>query len=63
MKVKNDENLTLENLGYFVEQKISKILVDPDYGMELREDFKKKLEKQLKKGSRRIFWILMMMHS
>jgi len=55
MKVKNDENLTLENLGYFVEQKISKILVDPDYGMELREDFKKKLEKQLKKGSRRIF--------
>lgn len=31
MKVKNDENLTLENLGYFVEQKILKILVDPDY--------------------------------
>ena len=43
-KIKNEENLALKNLEYFLEQKILEILRDTDYSMELREDFKEKLK-------------------
>jgi predicted PP-loop superfamily ATPase len=41
------KDLTIEELEYFIEQKILEILGDPDSGLELREEFKSKLKERL----------------
>ena len=48
------QELTTEELELFIEQKVSEILGDPDCELELREDFKKRLEQRLKNPSRTV---------
>ena len=48
------KDLTMEELEYLIEQKILELLGDPDSGLELKEEFKKKLKKRLSSPSRRI---------
>ncbi len=48
------KDLSMDDLEQLIEQKILEILGDPDYGLELREEFKKELEERLKKPSKRI---------
>jgi len=37
----------MEDLDYLIEKKVLEILGDPDLGCELKETFRKKLEKRL----------------
>lgn len=46
--------LSLDDLEYLIEQKILEILGDPDSGLALRDEFKKRLRERLEKPSRRI---------
>ena len=48
------KNLSMEDLEHLIEEKILEILGDPDSGLELTEEFKRKLRKRLEKPSRRI---------
>ncbi len=48
------KNLSMEDLEHLIEEKILEILGDPDSGLELAEEFKRKLKKRLRKPSRRI---------
>ena len=48
------KDLSMEDLEHLIEQKILEILVDPDSGLELRNEFKKKLRERLRKPSKRI---------
>ena len=50
----NIKNLSMEDLEHLIEEKILEILGDPDSGLELTEEFKRKLRKRLEKPSRRI---------
>lgn len=43
----------MENL---IEQKILEIPGDPDFGLELKDEFKKKLRERLEKSSKRILY-------
>ncbi len=47
------KEMTIDELGQLIEQKILEILGDPDSELELRPEFKKKLELRLKKNSKR----------
>lgn len=49
-KVKDLTAAAVENL---IEQKVLEILGDPDYGLELKEEFKKKIEARIKKNLKR----------
>ena len=51
LKVKD---LSMDDLEYLIEQKLLAILGDHDSGLELTDEFKKKLTERLKKPSRRI---------
>ena len=51
LKVKD---LSMDDLEYLIEQKLLEMLGDPDSGLELTDEFKKKLMERLKKPSRRI---------
>ncbi|HXL02960.1 MAG TPA: hypothetical protein PK016_07600 [Candidatus Atribacteria bacterium] len=51
LKVKD---LSMDDLEYLIEQKVLEILGDPDSGIELTDEFKKKLAERLEKPSRRI---------
>lgn len=51
MRVKD---LTIEDLEYLIEQKVLEILGDPDFGLELKDEFKEELRKRLKRSSRRV---------
>lgn len=53
--MKKVEDLTIEELEFLIEQKILEIFVDPDYGLELRDEFKEKLRQRLENSSPRIF--------
>jgi hypothetical protein len=48
------KEMTIDELEQFIEQKLLEILGDPDSGLQLKPDFKKKLEIRLKKESKRI---------
>jgi hypothetical protein len=45
--------ITIEELEHLIEQKIIEILGDPDTNLELREDFKERLEARLAGRSKR----------
>ena len=51
MRVKD---LTIEDLEHLIEQKVLEILGDPDFGLELKDEFKEELRKRLKRSSRRV---------
>ncbi len=53
-KTKIISNLSFDDLNNLIEQKILEILGDPDYGLELRDDFKKEIAKRLRRKSKRI---------
>ena len=53
-RTKEINHLSLNDLNNLIEQKILEILGDPDYGLELREDFKKEISKRLRGKSRKI---------
>ncbi len=48
------KDLSLEDLEHLIEQKILEVLGDPDSGLELREEFKRKLRERLGKPSKRV---------
>lgn len=48
------KDMSIEDLEQFVEQKILEVLGDPDSGLKLNDEFKKKLEERLKNPSRRL---------
>ncbi|MGR3309388.1 MAG: hypothetical protein ACUZ77_01300 [Candidatus Brocadiales bacterium] len=48
------KDMTIEDLEQFIEQKFLEILGDPDAGLQLKEEFKAKLEQRFKKPSKRI---------
>jgi len=48
------KDLSMDDLEYLIEQKVLEILGDPDSGLELTDEFKKKLTERLEKPSRRI---------
>ena len=48
------KDLSMEDLEHLIEQKILEILGDPDSGLELRDEFKRKLRERLEKPSKRI---------
>ncbi len=48
------KDMTVEDLEQLIEFKLIEILGDPDSSLQLREEFKAKLEERLKKPSKRI---------
>jgi len=53
-KMREIKDLTMDDLEYLIEQKILEMLGDPDSGLEVTEEFKKKLRERLGKPSKRI---------
>ena len=53
-KVKEINHYTLEELNFLIEQKIIEILGDPDYGLELRGDFKQEILKRIRRKHKTI---------
>ncbi len=47
-------DMTINDLEQLIEQKLLEILGDPDSGLQLKEEFREKLEQRLKKPSKRI---------
>jgi hypothetical protein len=47
--------MTIEDLEQFIEHKFIEIIGDPDSGLQLRKDFRTKLQKRLKDPSKRIY--------
>jgi len=52
--MKDVKDLTIDELEHLIEEKILEIIGDPDFGLELREDFKQELRRRLASPSRRI---------
>jgi hypothetical protein len=48
------KDMSVDDLEHFIEQKLLEIVGDPDSGLELQDDFKKKLEQRLSKPSGRV---------
>jgi len=48
------KTLSVDDIELLIEQKLLELLGDPDSGLELREDFKKKLQDRIKKSSGRV---------
>ena len=48
------KEITIDDIEQLIEQKFLEIVGDPDSGLQLKEEFKKKLEQRLKKPSKRI---------
>ena len=48
------KDMTIDDLEHLIEGKFLEILGDPDSGLELKDDFKLKLEQRLKKPAKRI---------
>ena len=46
--------MTMDELGEFIEQKLLEILGDPDSGLQLKPEFQNKLEMRLAKSGKRI---------
>jgi hypothetical protein len=49
----NVRDMSIEDLEHFIEQKLLEVLGDPDSGLQLKEEFRRKLEERLKKPSKR----------
>jgi len=47
------KEMTVDDLEQFIEHKVVEILGDPDSGLELKPEFRKKLECRLRKISKR----------
>ncbi|MCX5805346.1 MAG: hypothetical protein NT010_04660 [Proteobacteria bacterium] len=47
------QSIISPNLEQFIEQKVLEIIGDPDSGLQLKKDFKLKLEERLKNHSKR----------
>ena len=47
-------DMSIDNLEQFIEQKLLEILGDHDSGLQLKEEFRTKLEQRLKKSSKGI---------
>ncbi len=48
------KDMTIEDLEQLIENKFIEIIGDPDSGLQLKKEFKAKLEKRLKNPSKRI---------
>ena len=48
------KDLTINDLEQLIEHKLLEILGDPDSGLQLKEEFKNKIEQRLKRPSKRI---------
>ena len=48
------KDLTIADVDNLIEQKVLEILGDPDYGLKLNEEFKRKIEERLKKSLKRM---------
>ena len=48
------KDMSIDDLEHLIEQKLLEILGDPDSGLQLKEEFRKKLEQRLRKPSERI---------
>lgn len=48
------KDMSIDDLEQLIEHKFLEILGDPDSGLQLKKEFKTKLERRLKKPSRRI---------
>lgn len=47
------KEMSVEDLDQFIENKLLEIIGDPDSGMRLKKDFREKLQKRLKKTSKK----------
>jgi hypothetical protein len=54
IKMVRVKDLTIDDLEYFIEQKVLEILGDPDSGLELKDEFKEELRERLTNPSNRI---------
>ena len=48
------KDMSIDDLEQLIEHKLLEILGDPDSGLQLQKEFKRKLEQRLKKPSERI---------
>lgn len=48
------KDMSIDELEHFIEQKLLELLGDPDSGLQLKEEFRKRLEERLKASSKRI---------
>ena len=48
------KDMTTDELGFFIEHKLLELLGDPDSGLRLKKEFRKKVEERIRKSSRRI---------
>jgi hypothetical protein len=48
------KDMTIEDLEHFIENKFLEIIGDPDSGLQLKREFKTKLQKRLSTPSKRI---------
>jgi hypothetical protein len=48
------KDMSIDDLEHFIEQKLLEVLGDPDSGLQLKEEFRRKLEERLKEPSKRI---------
>lgn len=46
--------MSQDELEHLIEQKVLEVLGDPDSGLELNDDFRKKLEQRLKSPSKEV---------
>ena len=48
------KDLSVDDLEHLIEQKILELLGDPDTGLELTDEFRRKLSERLRESSKRI---------
>lgn len=48
------KEISFEDIEHLIENKVLEMLGDPDSGLQLKKEFKARLEQRLKKPSRRI---------
>lgn len=53
-KMPKVKNLSMDDLELLVEQKVLEILGDPDSGLELSDEFKRKLRERVESSAQRV---------
>lgn len=48
------KDMSVDDLEYFIEQKLLEIVGDPDSGLQLKEGFKRKLKQRINKPAKRV---------
>ncbi|MBF0557088.1 MAG: hypothetical protein HQK96_21450 [Nitrospirae bacterium] len=48
------KDMSFEDLERFVEQKVVEVIGDPDTGLQLRDDFRAKLQQRLSNPAKRV---------